>query len=165
MQISRWSEAPPKSCDAYQLSNPLFANFEKELLPLKDLGEHKEIFNKSLGKSGIKKALGYTANERIAEFGRLKAAEQTANATAENQAGGTPEKGTAIVRYTNSSGATTKYEIQFEDLSLETLAIMDLAKNIITGKMEIENIKIKEDNGRKKLVCTSSDIETVKDSD
>ena len=169
-QIRRWMVDPPKSCDAYNVSNHLFTRFERELLPLKNLDKHTEIFNKSLGKSGIKKVLGYTANKRIVEFGRLKAEEQAAEQkiaeqTAENQASGVPEKGIAIIRYTNSSGVTTKYEIQFEDLSLETLTIRDLAKNIITGKMEIENIKIKEDNGRKKLVCTSSDIETVKDSD
>ena len=169
-QIRKWMVDPPKSCDKYSLSEHLFSNFARELLPLKHCYKHTEIFNKSLGKSGIRKALGFTANQRIAEFGRLKSAEQAAEQkiaeqAAENQASGVPEKGIAIIRYTNSSGVTTKYEIQFEDLSLETITIMDLAKNIITGKMEIDNIEIKEDNGRKKLVCTSSDIETVKDSD
>ena len=164
MQIRRWMVDPPKSCDEYSVSERLFDNFERELIPL-HCAKHTEIFTKDLGKSGIKKILGYTANKRIMEFGRLKAAEkaaeQVANATTENQASGTPEKGTAIVRYINNDGATTKYEIQFEDLSLETLTIRDLAKNIITGKMKIDNIEIKEANGRKKLVCTSSDIETV----
>lgn len=167
MQIHRWDVDPPKSCDAYYVSNHSSTAFKRELLPLKDCCKHTEIFRKALGKSGIKRVLGYTANERIEEFDRLKAAEQAAeqteNTTAENQASSNPEKGTAIVRYVNDAGVTTKYEIQFEDLSLETLTIRDLAKNIITGKMDIENIKIKEDNGRKKIVCTSSDIETVKE--
>lgn len=175
IQIRQWMVDPPTSCDKYNVSNRLIDNFARELLPFNHYYKHTDIFNKNLGKSGIKKVLGYTANERIAEFGRLRAeeqaaeqaaeqlAEQTENTTAENQASSTPEKGTAIVRYINDAGVTTKYEIQFEDLSLETLTIRDLAKNIITGKMDIENIKIKEDNGRKKIVCTSSDIETVKE--
>ena len=167
IQIRQWMVDPPTSCDKYNVSNRLIDNFARELLPFNHYYKHTDIFNKNLGKSGIKKVLGYTANKRILEFGRLKAAEQAAKQNVEQavetQASGTPEKGTAIVRYVNNDGATTKYEIQFEDLSLETLTIRDLAKNIITGKMEIENIKIKEDNGRKKLVCTSSDIETMKD--
>lgn len=167
IQIRQWMVDPPTSCDKYNVSNRLIDNFARELLPFNHYYKHTDIFNKNLGKSGIKKVLGYTANKKIVEFGRLKAAEQAAKQeeeqTAESQASGTPEKGTAIVRYVNNDGATTKYEIQFEDLSLETLTIRDLAKNIITGKMEIDNIEIREANGRKKLVCTSSDIETMKD--
>ncbi len=158
---------PPTSCDKYNVSNRLIDNFARELLPFNHYYKHTEIFTKDLGKYGIKKVLGYTANKKIVEFGRLKTAEQAAKQkeeqAAESQASGTPEKGTAIVRYVNNDGATTKYEIQFEDLSLETLTIRDLAKNIINGKMEIDNIEIREANGRKKLVCTSSDIETMKD--